>query len=264
VHPGDSPVPLGPDDRGARRDVHGMPDMPGLRSRLADLRLSVDLCRALRIHDLGDLKRSTHDARLLASMARLPALVSAVFLGAAGLTAGCAHCLSTRDREAVDADLVDRNRVRAEPAMRAEAEQHGATLLPAVARDMLAPLCGTPEAHLEWSCLEPSTREGVYRLQHVPQFGVKTTTLVVVATRQPSLAPYVRLARASHSLLLLIPDITPHKMRSAEACGCDAGETSDPLRFSFVLDDLDVTDVEQVHVPMVEDFVDWQCRVFAL
>lgn len=194
-------------------------------------------------------------------MAHLTALARAALLAAASLTASCAPCLSMRAREAMDADLVARNRVRAEPAMRAAAEHHGATLLPAVARDIVAPLCGTPEARLGWSCLEASAREGVYRLQHVPQYGVTTTSLVVVATRRPSLAPYVRLARAGHSLLLLIPDVTRRAVRSAEACGCEAGETTDPFRFSFVLDDLDAGDVEGVHVQMIEDFIDWHCRM---
>lgn len=199
----------------------------------------------------------------IASMAHPTAVAYAALLGAAILTAGCAHCLSMRDREAMDADLVDRSRVRAEPAMRAVAEQHGATLLPAVARDIVAPLCGTPEARPGSSCLEASAREGVYRVQDVSQDGVKTTTLIVVATRRPSLAPYVRLARTGHSLLLLIPDVTRRKVRSAEACGCEDGETTttDPFRFSFVLDDLDATEVEEVHVPMIEDFIDWRCRI---
>jgi hypothetical protein len=170
-----------------------------------------------------------------------------------------------RDREAMDADLVARNRAHAEPAMRAAAEQRGATLLPDVARNIVVgPPCGTPETHLVWGCLEPSAREGVYRLQRVPQYGITTTSIVVVATRQPSLAPYVRLARAGHSLLLLVPDVTRRRVRSAEACGCDSGWTTGTIRVSFVLngiDDLDVTDVEEVHVPMVEDFVDWRCRI---
>jgi hypothetical protein len=57
------------------------------------------------------------------------------------------------------------------------------------------------------------------------------------------------------------PILRPRQVRSAEVCACEAGETMDPFRFSFVLDDLDATDVEEVHVPMVEDFVDWRCRV---
>jgi hypothetical protein len=172
---------------------------------------------------------------------------------------------------AADAEVEAMNRRRAEPAMRAAAEQQGADLLPDVLQHLYLPLCETADLvaavrPLDPSagCLDWSQKENVYRLR-VP--GQKPRLVIPVYLSRRGDTPYERVARRGSRVVLLVPRTIRRNARSGHGCECSGGyiawSTGDPMIdvYAFVIEDADPVELLRVEVPMVEDFIEWRCDV---
>jgi hypothetical protein len=191
--------------------------------------------------------------------------LASIAVAAVGLVAaGCHPCLPMAQAEAARGRLEAQNRARAEPAMREAARLHGAVLLPTAPQDLpLPPFCGAPSydwlqlhMHPDGACLEPSADPRVTRLR-TPG---RTPRLLIAVDSEAF--PYARLARRDGKLFVLKPKITQRKAGDETECECDRmPRPVVPRAFAFVIDDMEVVEIETLEVPMTEDVVDWTCKV---
>lgn len=181
----------------------------------------------------------------------------------AALLSGC--CATTQQAAAIRHELESRNRERAEPAMRAAALQRGALLLPGATEEVpLPPVCG--DVFFDWTgllfpkgmCVERSAD----RVFHLKAVGQATRFVVQVPTQG---WPYARLARRGSTLFVLVPRVTRRKVGDRTACECGSmTRPVIPTVFGFFIDDAEQVEVEEVVVPITEDFIEWKCKAYSM
>lgn len=174
--------------------------------------------------------------------------------------------------EEIDAEIFNQNIARAEPIMRKVAVQHGAELLPDLPQQLgLVPLCadGDGAPHPDSLCIlllrpdvpvsETAELGNVYLLaDHEGNRRLAVTLRTVSNT--------ARLARRGKTLFLLIPRVTRHKTDERVQCECDGGPVIDSmsgyvnLGFAFFVDDIPNVEIQRIIVPIVEDYIEWECK----
>jgi hypothetical protein len=174
--------------------------------------------------------------------------------------------LNFSEAAAVREELTARNRRNAEPVMLDAAQRLGAELLPAVPSELrLVASCDARDAlgaPPDASCVRESAVGG--RVLHV-----------VTADQKPHLAamirgiadwPYARLARRGTTLIVLEPKITHRTVGTMYECECNTCATVvlEPHARGFVIDDMNVTDLRDVQLPMTEDVLDVKCKYCGL
>jgi hypothetical protein len=190
--------------------------------------------------------------------------------GLCSLASGC--CTSMIRAAKIDDELRQQNLARAESAMRSAAQRQGATLLPDQPRELgFKPLCDTTEdtgLRTERSCVlnsegRISTIAGlgnVYQL--IDGEGKRHIAITIGRERR-----WARLAKRGDTLFLLTPRITFRQVAHRAQCECNGGPTvismsgSVNLGFAFVLEDLPKPEIQPVIVPVVDDYIAWQCKV---
>lgn len=76
---------------------------------------------------------------------------------------------------------------------------------------------------------------------------------------------HARLARRGNTLLVLLPKVTRRKAGEGTACECDGmPRPSIPGFYALVLDDSPPEKLEELEVPLFEDFVAWECKTYAV
>jgi hypothetical protein len=79
-----------------------------------------------------------------------------------------------------------------------------------------------------------------------------------------------RLARHGKTFFQLTPTVTRRKTGHRTACACDGGQVIVSMSgyvnvgFAFVVDDLPEGEIRQVMVPIVEDYIEWECKAILL
>jgi len=183
------------------------------------------------------------------------------------LTNAC--CISMRRASEINAELRLQNIARAEPIMRGVALEQGAKLLPDQPRELgLVPWCselGTAAPRRDCVLVPDEVvntvagRGNTYRLlDHAGH------PRIAIAIGQASST--ARLARRGTTFFVLIPQVTYRKIKQQTACDCNGGPVITAmsgyvnLGLSFVVDDLPELEVQQFTVPIVEDYIEWQCN----
>jgi len=167
----------------------------------------------------------------------------------------------------IDDELRQENIARAEPAVLSAVERQGATLLPDQPRRLgIKRMCDTA-LRPGGSCILYSGARvavigglgDVYQL--LDHDGKRRIALPVgLATR------WARLARRGKTLFLLTPAVTFDQVDRRVQCECEGGPVvvgesgHVNLGSAFVLDDVPA-EIEQIIVPVVDDYVEWQCKI---
>ena len=178
------------------------------------------------------------------------------------LANGC--CTSRQRASEINAELYLQNVARAEPTMRRAARQQGAELLPDLPRGLgLVPECAADgSTGPRVSCVLIDVYPGfekTYRL--LDHDGHRRIAIPIGDTSATT-----RLARRGTTFFQLTPTVTYRKTGHQTACECDGGPVimsmsgDVNLGFAFVVDDLPEVEVQQVMVPIVEDFIEWECK----
>lgn len=179
------------------------------------------------------------------------------------VASGC--CTSLRDAETINAKLRLQNIARAEPAMQRAAQANRARLLPVHARWFgLIPGCETKTAANAGFCVLASSND-VHQLRD-PQGAVSTAVSI-----RPHERSTARLARRGEGFVIFLPQVTARRTGARTQCECDrsphvismTGFVN--LEYAFALDgtppaSLDV-EVARVTVPVVEDYIEWECEM---
>jgi hypothetical protein len=193
-----------------------------------------------------------------------------------GTLAGGCGCLSQQQADAVRREIVAGNRARVEPAIRAALKERGAVLLPVEARTVRLPApCSLLDANADansWTeyaahdpglkCQEtngwsnaPSDGEVI----HLKDDQGKGWLAVTVSGEHLG---YARLARRGSRLFFLRPAITRRKVGDRTECACDGmPRVMIAENNAFLIEDVPGASLEFVDVPMVEEYVEWRCRV---
>lgn len=183
------------------------------------------------------------------------------------LTSGC--CISRLRAAEISAELRQQNIERAEPDMRRAALQHGAELLPDPPQAFgLTPWCSElGDAAPRRDCvLRPDGLVNVtagsgdtYRvLDHAGNQRVAIALGMQSST--------TRLARRATTFFLLTPEVTRRRVYRRTACECDGGPVIVSmsgfmdLGLAFVVDDLPGVAIRRIKVPVVEEYIEWQCK----
>jgi hypothetical protein len=171
----------------------------------------------------------------------------------------------------IDEQLRQQNIARAEPAMLRAAQRQGATLLPEQPRDFgLTRLCdATPDVSLragycvlDSGLLSSATGEVGNAFEVVDPQGKRRFALSL--GRAISSA---RLASRGKTLFLLIPEVALHPIAHRTQCECRAGPVIISmtgyvnLGSAFLLDELPWADIRQIKVPVVDDDIEWKCKM---
>jgi len=187
------------------------------------------------------------------------------------LTSGC--CTSLRRAKEINAELREQNIARTEPAMHSAAQHQAATLLKDRPQGLwFTPLCdGTPDSTLRAHhyCViqsEPviSVTGGlgdVYQL--LDQEGKRRIAITIGEELRGA-----RLAKRGNTLFLLKPALTFHQVDRRTQCQCEGGPVLVSmsgfvdLGLAFVLDDQPRAEIQTISVPVVDDYVAWDCKLF--
>jgi hypothetical protein len=199
-------------------------------------------------------------------------LLGAVRAGLFGLILGGCGCVALRDAQSRDAALERQNRERTVPAMQRAAAGLNAVLLEgnftsgrtprpcptAAAGPTLTFDENAPTSDVE--CIEPADPTGrLYRI--ITHQSEKRLFVTVTAPY----AEYARLALRGRTLYVLTPDVTRRKIDDGEKCACDGMPHPVEKRITgFPVAALDQYEVVDVKVPVTFDYVEWQCRAYAL
>lgn len=171
-------------------------------------------------------------------------------------------CCTSRQRAAeVNAALRLQNIARAEPIMRRAATQREAELLPGLPEGLgFTPWCAALGGHPPPNHLCVLEAEGdAYRL--VDHEGNRRVAIPIGWNSSTT-----RLARRGRTFFLLTPKVTAHKKDKRVQCECDGGPVIVSmsgyvhLGFAFVVDDQPEIETQQVTVPVVEDYIEWECK----
>lgn len=187
------------------------------------------------------------------------------------LTSGC--CTSRHRAVEINAELREQNIARAEPAMNSAAQRQGATLLLDRPQGLgFTPLCDeTPDR-------APRTH-GYCVIQSLPVISATGGLGDVYQLRDHDGKPRIaitigeelrdaRLARRGNTFLLLTPAATFHQVDRRAQCECDGGLVLVSmsgyvnLGLAFVLDDQPTPEIQTVSVPVVNDYIAWDCKLF--
>lgn len=186
------------------------------------------------------------------------------------LTTGC--CASRQRAAEIDDALRRQNIDRAEPVMLDVAQRQGATLLPNRPLGLgFTPLCGETGTTLRsgrYCVLLPEQPISVTgsvgdAYQLLDSEGERHFAITLGASSEGA-----RLATRDKRLLLLTPEITLHQIDKRAQCECNGGPVVlsmsgfVDLGFAFLLDDLPMDSIKRVSVPIVNDDIEWQCKVF--
>lgn len=190
-------------------------------------------------------------------------------LALCSLVAGC--CTSTRRAAEIDAELREQNLARAEPILRLAAQLQGVTLLPNRPQMLgFTPLCATPETTLRprpgycvlysGQVLSATGNLGdVYQLLDAEG---KPHTAITLGEEHRS----ARLARRGERLFVLTPRTTYHQVDRRVQCQCGRGPVIVSmsgfidLGLAFVFDAAPNVEIQSITVPVVEDYVAWDCK----
>jgi hypothetical protein len=175
--------------------------------------------------------------------------------------AGCA--CTTRQKAAEHAAVLQAQSFeRAVPAMRAAGASVGAQLLPLRAQVLYLPPCQPGEPHdVSRGCVIGQAANGrAFRF-----LDERGKTKLAIRTRWEA-HRYARLARRGDTFVLLDPEVSRRVVGEGTQCECDAGLIVFPdfQYFAFVTDDLPDVEVLALKVPMQEDVIEWECKVFLL
>lgn len=224
-------------------------------------------CLALRNSEEGGrAHRALNGLCMVVMRASGRRLVSAVVVWS--LTSGC--CTSMRRAAALDDELRQENIARAEPAVLSAVERRGATLLPDEPQLLgLIPMCDATRDTASLSrghCVLYSGRmiSAIGELGDVYQIldhGKRRIALTVGLGSR-----WARLAKRGKSLFLLTPALTFDQVDRRVQCECNGGPVvvgesgHVNLGSAFVLDDVSA-EIQQIIVPVVDDYVEWQCKI---
>jgi hypothetical protein len=155
------------------------------------------------------------------------------------------------------------NRMTAEPAMRGAAARVGAALLPsAPERVDLANFCDmlvVRQNEDARNCVVSIAED-----QRTARILHSSRNRIAVPVRSKD-GYYARLARRGNTLFLLVPTVTRSKVREGTECTCRGGmyelERQVDLQWSFVIDDGPIDKVEEIPVPVTEQFAEWKCKL---
>jgi len=179
---------------------------------------------------------------------------------------GC--CVSAEKARAMWAEVKSQNHERAELAMRKTAQSLGAEVVAVDARGLDLPhWCEStiaPEIGPETRCLKSASDDGrSFRI--VDDRGEPR---LFVPVRSPAW-PYSRLARRGNTLFVLLPRVSRRRVDEATRCECNRSygygyEEYLPKQFGFVVDDMPLSRVEEIEVPLTEDYINWRCKVIVI
>lgn len=185
--------------------------------------------------------------------------------------------MSLQRATALSDELEQRNRVRAEPVMRAVAERRGAVLLPnqpefislgscemfgahAGPPPVLPPASGWGGPH--YPCMVSGGDVGPTR--RILGADGKVRTAVLILKDHPG---YARLAKRGNVLFLLAAAASDRRVGGITVCECEGGEdVVEPgvtEEMAFILDEMPVDRVEEVRVPITVEFLEWKCKIIA-
>jgi hypothetical protein len=171
----------------------------------------------------------------------------------------------------IDEELRQKNIARAEPIMLRAAQLQRATLLPEQLRDFgLTRLCdATPDTSLragycvlDSGLLSSANGDLGDAFEVVDPQGKRHFAVSVGRALS-----WARLATRGKTLLLLIPEITLHPIAHRTQCECGAGQVIVSmtgyvnLGSAFLVDELPWTDIQRIKVPVVDDDIEWKCKV---
>lgn len=87
------------------------------------------------------------------------------------------------------------------------------------------------------------------------------TPHVVVPVANDGTEEYTRLARRGDTLLVLVPRVSHRMVDEKSACECDRGLVFIPRTYrAFVLNDVRVSKLERIAIPVTEDYIRWECK----
>jgi len=195
-----------------------------------------------------------------------------VVVALCSLASGC--CTSLRRAIEINAELQEQNTSRAEPAMRSAAQRQGATLLLDQPRQLgFAPLCSATQ--------DSALPAGGYCVR-VPQSGIGARGQLGdvyqlldhegkrrIAVTIGEAHSWARLAKRGETLFLLTPAVTFQQVDHRVQCDCQGGPVIDSmsdyvnLGLAFVLD-LPTPQIQPIMVPVVNDYVAWDCKRIAV
>ena len=199
-----------------------------------------------------------------ASVSRLVAVAAFCLL-----TSGC--CTSLRRATEINAELREQNIARAGPAMHRAAQRQGATLLPVQLRSLgFRPLCSaTQDTALgagSYCVLSPgriSVRGGLGDVYQLLDHEGKRRIAITIGEAHS----WARLAKRGETLLLLTPNVTFHQLDYRVQCECEGGPVIQSmsgyvnLGSAFLLDEGPKAEIQVITVPVVDDYVAWDCKV---
>lgn len=183
----------------------------------------------------------------------------ALAVAAAFAFAGC--CTSDRRAAEIVSHMQTLTRVRAEPAMLSAAGRLGAELLPEFPREIYdCDMPGRPrlEPQIDCAVWAPSDT-GLLTMRLA---GGKTRTVVPIKVHTWY---YARLARRGDQLFLLVPKLTRRQVDQRTQCECDDGNYGiAPVhpRPVFVVEGTPNSNLQEVEVPVTEDYVVFGCAGF--
>jgi hypothetical protein len=156
---------------------------------------------------------------------------------------------------------------RAESEMRAAAARVGARLLDTVAEPLNMEFCPDGKRGAPRPAMPPGPVAGCITwlamdrsaFRFLDNHGHQRLAITVPSGGYE----YARLARRGSAWLLLVPAISPRFVGGATQCECDAGPTLsyDSQFFAFVIDDVPEIELRRLTVPVLEDVIEWECRV---
>ena len=185
---------------------------------------------------------------------------------------GC--CWSSQVVDAKRQEVFERNRRRADPAMRTAAEARGATLLEVEPASIaMAPPCtgdtdkpqasGGDYCHRlprdSQSCIAWGSSGRFFELRRrgqPPKLGV---LLNLVGFEERG---YARLAKRGNTLIILRPVLSPGEVEQGVQCECDGMPRPDCMdSFGFLVDAIASPVIEEITVPMTEDRLEIECKL---
>lgn len=184
-------------------------------------------------------------------------------------TSGC--CTSLGRARAIDEEMRQENLARAEPAILRAAQRRGATLLPDRPLELgFTPFCGAApdigprrDGYCVLQSGTPISMSGefadVYQL--LDRQGKQHLAITLGESHNGA-----RLARRGKTLFVLTLSATFHNVGERSRCECEGGpriiSMSDSVNIgsAFLLDDLAPAEIQQIVVPVVDDYIEWKCK----
>jgi hypothetical protein len=154
------------------------------------------------------------------------------------------------------------NRLNAEPAMQSAARQVGAELLPVLPEEVVdcdMPHWPIPPGH---DCIKWNPAYSPFAKLLDASGSVHNA--LPIETRDWY---YARLARRGDDLFVLVPKVTRRQVDKADQCQCDGMPRVQPPgapRVVFVVEGTPKTPAQEIEVPVTEDYVNFQCRVYLM